>query len=879
MKNPTPPGWALSFFRWYCHRACLEDIEGDLTERYQQHAAELGQSAANRKFIREVLLLFRPGIIRPFEGSLKLNNYGMFKNYLKTGMRNIRKQKVFSAINIAGLSVGIACGLLILLYVTNELSYDTYHSKYDRIYRILHAYRTAEAFEANPEPAPEDFQVWGGAVAGPTFADEFPSVTSFCRFTSPVQLLFEVNGKQIQENEMIFADSSAFDIFSWKMLSGDPNTALKEPNSIVLTRATAQKYFGEQDPVGRSITIDQQVEFEVTGVMENVPRNSHFTFPGLISMSTFYSWRPNIFDMWDYVDFYTYFTVNDGSAIPQIRSSLPGIREKYLPDFTSFALEVEPLSDAYLHSQAGRQPGETGNYNNIYLFSFIAVLILAVAAVNYMNMSTARSMERAREIGVRKSVGAGKSSLITQFLLETGLITLISAIAGILLAGIFLPVLNKFSGKELEMISLFTSENLLYFLSGLLILSLMAGIYPSFMLSSFRPARVLKGNLGKISGGLTFRKVLVVFQFTLSIGLIAGTAIVYSQLHYLLNHPLGFDNQHKLVIDFGWDSDVQQGITSVKRSMEELPGVMDASATRAVPGDFLPNAGTAIETKEGTLIMKSPGIYEVDPDFISLYNIRLVAGRNFSPEFTTDSTEALILNKSAAEWYGYSDPEEIIGKKFRQWGREGQVVGVVENFNYKSLHTEVEPLSVRFAPINSLTKLTLTLSGRDISETLERVEERWNSLVPDRPFLYTFLDESFAGQYQKDQRFSSIFTAFAGISIFIACLGLLGLTMYNIQLRRKEIGIRKVLGASAAGIVGLLSRGYAGIFLVSCLLAVPLAWYGMEQWLNSFAYHTEPGPAIFIIAAVITLAIALCTISVQSFRAALDNPVNALKDE
>jgi putative ABC transport system permease protein len=879
MKEHAPPQWASRFFRWYCHRAYLEDIEGDLLERYQLLVADKGQSEANRKYIREVLLLFRPGIIRPVEGSLKLNNYGMLKNYFKTGWRNIKKQKVFSAINIAGLSVGIACGLMILLYVSNELSYDTYHTKYHETYRILHAYRNAEAFEANPEPAPEDFQVWGGAMAGPTFMEEFSAVTNFCRFTSPFELLFEVNGKRIQENNMIFADSSVFDIFSWRLLSGDPTTALKEPNSIVLTRATAQKYFGEEDPVGRSITIDQQTEFQVTGVMENVPANSHFTFPGLISMSTFHAWRPDIFEVWDYVDYYTYFTVSDTSAIPQIRAALPGIREKYLPDYTSFALEIEPLSDAYLYSQAGRQPGETGNYNNIYLFSFIAILILAVAAVNYMNMSTARSMERAREIGVRKSVGAHKSSLITQFMLETLLITFLSAIAGIVLTGLCLPLLNRFSGKEMELTSLYTIDNLLLFTGGLLLLSLLAGIYPSFMLSSFRPASVLKGSIGKLTGGMTFRKALVVFQFTLSIGLIAGTAIVYSQLNYMLNHPLGFDQNHKLVLDFGWDSGVQQRVESIKQSLKEIPGVLDVSATRAVPGDFLPGAGTAIESAEGTFQNKNPGIYEVDPDFIPLYKIKLVAGRNFSADFVTDSTEALILNEAAAEFYGYSDPKQIIGKKYSQWGNDGYVIGVVENFNYQSLHSDVEPLSIRFAPRYSLTKLTLSISGLDVSQTVERIREEWSTLVPNRPFLYTFLDDSFNTQYQRDVRFSSIFTAFAGISIFIACLGLLGLTMYTIQLRRKEIGIRKILGASVQGIIGLLSRGYGIIFLISCILAVPLAWFGMERWLQGFAYRMQPGPWIFIIAAFITLAIAILTISVQSFKAAYENPVNALKDE
>ncbi len=878
MNHPSPPAWALRFFRWYCHQAYLEDIEGDLMERYFHQAEEKGQSFANRQFIREVLLMFRPGLIRPAEGSIKLNNYGMFKNYLKTGFRSIRKQKIFSVINISGLSVGIACCLLILLYVSNELSYDTYHAKYDNIYRVLHAYRNYAEFEASPTPEPEDFQVWGGAVAGPTFVNEFPAVEQFCRFTSPTELLFEVGDKRIQENGMIFADSSVFDIFSWKMISGNPETALKEPNSIVLTYNTARKYFGDEDPVGKSITIDQQVEFMVTGVMENVPANSHFYFPGLISMSTFYTWRPNIFEMWDYVDFYTYFTVNDPSAIAGIRERLPEIREKYLPDFKSFGLEVEPLSDAYLHSVAGRQPGDTGNYGNIYLFSFIAVFILAVAAINYMNLSTSRSMERAREIGVRKSIGANRMSLVTQFMLETSLITLISGVLALALTVLALPLMNRFSGKELELSGLLTPVNLIWFIGGLILLSVLAGAYPSFLLSTYRPARVLKGKAEKL-GGISFRKGLVIFQFTLSIGLIAGTAIVYSQLDYMRNHSLGFSKEYKMVLDFGWDNGVQKSMNYVKQALADIPGVNGVSSTRAVPGDFLPNAGTMVESPEGEMIMRNPGIYEVDTEFIPEYDVELLAGRNFSDEFVSDTTEALILNRAAAEWFGYTNPEDIIGKRYEQWGNSGVVIGVTENFNYRSLHSEVEPLSIRFAPWFSYTKITLTLDGNNLPGTIDELEIKWAELVPNRPFLYTFLDESFNTHYEKDVRFSRIFTAFAIISIFIACLGLLGLTMYNIQLRRKEIGIRKVMGASVPGIIAQLSKGYVVLFIIACLLAVPLAWYGMDQWLKGFAYRMTPGPIIFIAAALITLVIALATICIQSVKAALANPVDALRDE
>jgi putative ABC transport system permease protein len=874
-----PPYWAIRFFRWFCNPDFVEDIEGDLVEKFYRVSETSGPSVARKFFIKEIILLFRPAIIRPMEGSIHLNQYGMFKNYVKTGFRNVLKSKIFSTINVVGLSLGLTCCMLIILYVSNELSFDTYHKNYDSIYRVLHTYRDSNNGVALPAPTAEEFQVWGSAPAGPAIQNEFPGVEKFFRFTSTIELLFEANGKRIQENEMIFADSTAFKVFSWRLLSGNPETALTEPNSIVLTYSTARKYFGESDPVGELITVDKTETFKVTGVMEDVPANSHFKFPGLISMTTFHTWRPDIFDSWGYVDFYTYLLIPNPQDAERVSEGIPSFTKKYLNDWESNSIALEPLSNAYLHSVAGRQPGETGNYNNIYLFSFIAIFILFVAVINYMNLSTARSVDRAKEIGIRKAIGASRSALVIQFLLETMMITCFSAILAIMLAQLLLPLLNNLSGRELKFVTLLTANNILIYTIATLALGILAGSYPAILLARYRPAQVLKKTPGRNTRKFQFRHVLVVFQFTISIALIAATSIVYNQLHYLQNHSLGLLKDHMLIIDFGWDNQVQKHIEQIKSRLTTIPGVQHVAASRAVPGDFLPNAGTQIESPEGTMIQFNPGIYEVDQDFVDHYQIELIAGRNFSDDFMSDTTQALLINEAGAKSFGYTNPEEAVGKRFNQWGREGKVVGVLRDFNYQSLHKKVEPLSIRYAPFYSLTKLSLRLEETATVETIKSIEREWSQLAPDRPFLYSFLDESFNQQYVKEQQFSKIFTSFAALSIFISCLGLLGLTIYTTGEREKEIGIRKVLGASVSNIVMLFTSDFIKLFIISFMVASPLTWVAMNNWLEDFAYHTDITFYTFVIAASISMAIALITIVTQSLRVATTNPIHALKNE
>ncbi|UII33128.1 ABC transporter permease [Fulvivirga ulvae] len=879
--NPTPPHWPSRFLRWYCHPDYLEDIEGDLIERFEADTVVKGSKTARWNFTKDVARLFRPGIIRPLSGSDQLNQYGMFKNYIKVGVRNILRQKAFSVINIAGLAIGIACCLLILLYVNDELSYDRYNKNFDRIYRILHTYRNAENPGSLPPPSPEDFQVWGSAPVGPALQAEFPEIEGYFRFTSPSQLLFQYGSKRFQEDNMVFADSSAFQVFSWNLISGNPKTALKEPNSIVLTLSTAMKYFGYEDPMGKTINIDQTETFIVTGVMEDVPSNTHFTFDGLISMTTFQNWRPEIFDSWGYVDFYTYFLLKENTHIESLESKIPGFIEHNGPDWykSDNTIAFEPLSAAYLHSRAARQPGTTGSYTNIYIFSFIAGFILLIACINFMNLSTARSMERAKEIGVRKAIGAQRYSLMAQFLLESIMLTWLAALLAVVLAAFVLPFTRELSGKALYFSDLLSWQFISIFTGSVIFVGLFAGSYPAWVLAKFKSSQVLKGRFKSSSGGILLRKALVVFQFALSMSLIVGTVVVFSQLRLLRTLDMGFAKDQMLVIDFGWDARIQEQVESIKTELGKHPKVNKVSASRAVPGAFLPNAGTSIESASGEMIVHNPGIYEIDPDFVPTYEIETVAGRAFSDAFPSDTTKALLINEAAARLYGYSDMEDVIGKKFSQWGREGTVVGVVKDFNYKSLHDKVEPLSIRYAPSNSLRRFSLKIAPEGMAATLADLEQLWSQLVPHRPFIYSFLDDSFNRQYEADVLFGNIFTVFSGLAILIACLGLFGLTTYTTALKTKEIGIRKVLGASLFSIVTLLSKDYIRLFFVAVLIGIPVSWFAMNSWLNGFAYKMEIGPGVFIVAAVVCVLIALSTISWQSIHSALRNPVDSLKDE
>ena len=805
----------------------------------------------------------------------------MFRHFFGIAWRQLLKRKFYSFINITGLAVGMLCCIVITVYIQHELSYDQYHAKKERIYRVVQTFRDVQPGETVSTPSPRDYQVWGCAPVGPALQADFPQVEKIVQFMSPVSLLLQRGNTRIQQDNLLFMDSTAFDVFSWKMLMGDPHTALTAPNSIVLTKMVAQKFFGNENPVGQALLVDNGTSYIVSGVMEDVPSNSQFTFNGLISMVTARKQRPDIFasDSWGYVDFYTYVLLKENTRIQSLQSQASSFVKKHNSEDKGYAIAFEKMTDAYLHSAAGRQPGVTGSTFNVYLFSCIAVFILLIACINFMNLSTARSLERAKEVGVRKVLGVKPSSLMGQFLFESVLLSLAALAIAIPISVTGISLIGNLAGKELNGNGFFTPLRVMYMIGFAIGVGLLAGIYPAKFLSAFRPIAVLKGKFNPSGEGISLRKALVVFQFSMSITLIAATAIVYTQLKYVDSHDLGFQKEQMLIIDFEGDEKVRQQIEVVKKAIADNPGVASVAASRAVPGEFLPNAGTVIQGPNGEMIFKGPFIYEIDFDFIPAYHIQLIAGRNYSRDYITDSAQSMVINEAAARLFGYTDPAAAVGKKFGQWGRNGTIIGVVKDFNFRSLHQAVEPLTLRYGYPDMLNRISVSIKGKDISTTLAGMKKTWDAIAPQRPFMYHFLDESFGAQYESDRHFQQLFTLFSILAIGIACLGLFGLSTFMAQQRVKEIGIRKVLGSSVAGIVLLLSKDFIKLVLLAATVAVPLCWWAMNKWLMGFAYRITIGPLVFIEAGMIALGVAIITIGWQSVKAARANPVKSLRTE
>lgn len=799
----------------------------------------------------------------------------MFKNYLKIAWRNLWKNKGYSAINIGGLAIGLTCFLLIAMFIKNELSYDSYHEKGDNIYRIVH-HGSEDNFE--------DRWVWGNAPVGPALKADFSEVVEKVQFSGRSEILLEYNKRSFQEGQTFYVDETVFNVFSWPLLAGNPKTALEAPYSIVLTESTANKYFGTEDPIGKTINgaggRANDGIYTVTAVMKDIPSNSHFSFDALMSMSSFYQTRPEIFEAWGYVDFYTYFLVSDNFDQQAFQTKMPEFLKRNRPEENAeyyYDLSFEPLKDTYLNSEAARQPGITGSLSNIYIFAIIGLFILIIACINFMNLATARSLERAKEVGVRKVIGADKKGLRIQFLSESMLMVFIASLIGLILAMICLPGMSEITGKQFPHDEVFNEFNLLLYFGTALIIGLLSGSYPAFVLSSFKPSSVLKGVFRTSQKGNNLRKGLVIFQFSLSIALIASTVIVYFQLGFMLDKNLGFDREQQLVIDFNWDGEVLDNMETIKSEFVNLPEVVSVAGSRTVPGGHFPAAGTEIETFEGNMEHFEPFLYEIDFDFITHYDIEVVAGRSYSRDFVTDSLSAMMINESAAKSFGYSNPSEIIGKRFEQWGREGTIVGVVKDFNYLSLHQKVAPLALRYSQYGKY--LSIKVKSANMQQAITNIERKWTELAPHRPFLYSFLDESFNTQYEADFKFKNLFSIFSFLAILIACLGLLGLATYSAVQRTKEIGVRKVLGAEVSSIVTLLSKDFMKLVFVAILIATPFSWYAMNRWLNVYAYQIEISWWIFALSGGIALAIAIATVSFHAIKAARQNPVKSLRTE
>ena len=794
----------------------------------------------------------------------------MIKNYFRIAFRNLWRHRVFSFINIMGLTVGMAACFLIFLYIRFELSYDSFNTKADRTYRVVCDIKTPT----------ETINAGGPSWAvPPNLKDGFSEIEAFARFSGG-SLLFRKGDIKFQEENAMFADSAAFQIFDFTLLKGNPKTALKEQLSVVMSETAAKKYFGNiNNAVGQTLLMtSDNHNVIVTGIMKDIPENSQIKADVLVSMSTLtQKFNPRLDTQWGNYGASAYILLKPGTNARALQSKFPAFLEKRngteMKKGQMYAtLILEPLRDVYLRST--RNDSKTGNINNVYIFSIVAIFILLIACINFINLTTARSAERAKEVGIRKVVGAEKMQLTRQFIGESVMLCLIAVLLAIGLSALLLPLFNKLAGKTISTGIFSNGGDLLLLLLAAICIGLLAGVYPALVLSSFKPVTVLKGRFATGSKGILLRKGLVITQFTISIALIIGTIVVYRQMSYMRNRDLGFSKDQIMVVDTHGDP----ARTSFKQAITGIARVKSTAMSSSVPGGGNPGAYSEIENIKGDLQIANLDLYFVDWSYIPQFKIKMVAGRAFSRDFGTDTTQAMVLNEAAVKMFGYSSPQQAVGRRFKQWGREGKIIGVMKDFHFRSLQEPIKPLSMRIEP-DGCDLVSANIAAADLPATVAAIESKWKTLIPNRPFSYYFLDEFFDRQYRAEERFGRLFLNFAILAIFISCLGLLGLASYSTMQRTREIGIRKIMGASVSNIVHLLSKDFLLLVVIAFVMASPLAWFVMHNWLKDFAYRTDINWWIFIAAGISAIIIALTTVSVQAFRAALSNPVKSLRTE
>jgi len=797
----------------------------------------------------------------------------MFKNYIKISIRNIISQKGYSFINIFGLAIGIACCILILIYVQYELSFDKYHKKSDRIYRIvIRGQMSGTTINSAMTPAR-----WA-----PLLRNDYPEIESFVRFRPPLsRWLLTYKDKKFYEKGFIFADSTVFKVFDFELLRGNPSAALSKPYTVVLTEAMAQKYFGNEDPIGKMLLLDNTYNLEVTGIIEEVPSNSHFTFDFLASFETLFK-EPIYGGINGIMNpmIYTYLLFRDGASPGEFENKLSGFTEKYLGNFlrqvsAELNLIPQPLTDIHLHSHYDAEIETNNDTQTILILLSIASFILIIASINFMNLATARFANRAREVGMRKVSGAHRSQLVYQFLGESLITTVIALIVALFLVKVNLPHFNNLSGMNLSFLFILKPSIITGILFITLFIGLVVGSYPAFYLASFKSADILKGTLKASTKNAFLRKILVTVQFTVSIFMIIGTGIIYNQLEYIRNKPLGFNKEGVVVMPLP-DIAVRERMEALKTELLKDPAVVNVCASSSVPGSLTGFANVVPEgrTSDDAILVSS---FRVTEGFFETLEIEVLQGRSFSKEFPSDVNQSVMLNETAAERIGWENP---IGKRIEGFGPnyKPKVIGVVEDFHFKSLHQPIEPLIITMIG-GDLLFASVKIKTDDTPTAINGIKNAWMKVNSDHVFEYSFLDEDYDSLYQAENRLVQIFGYFSALAIFIACLGLFGIASFTAEKRSKEIGIRKVLGASVLGINFLLSKEFLKLVLLANILSWPAAYFIMKRWLQNFAYNIDITVWMFIFAGLGAFVIALITVSFQTIKAANANPVDTIKYE
>ena len=813
----------------------------------------------------------------------------MFKNYVKITLRNVLKYKSYSLINILGLAIGITCCVLILLFVTDELSYDTYHDNADRTYRV-----TREWFNNDGSTSLHLARV--APPIGPLLKSDFPDVIEeVCRITSDYQTYLQYEDKTFIEDDFFWAENSIFDVMTIPFVAGDPQTALKEPNTVVLTEEMAAKFFDGEDALGKYIVYEKEREMKVTGVIRNIPENTHFKFDYLASFETLYETygEEELTANWGSNNYATYLRLAENSTPENLLSQVPAFIDRHLtarildvtgappnrtPSLTT-TLHLQKLPDIHLHSHLSSEFEPNGDINNVYLFSVIAFFILLIACINFMNLATARSARRANEIGMRKVLGAYRWQLIKQFLGESIFISAMAMLIAIALIELSLPFFNDFSGKNLSLDVIDNPLMAIGLVSLTLFVGIISGSYPAFFLSAFRPIAALKSksNTGTSGHAAALRKILVIGQFAISIALIISMGIVHQQMEFFRSKKLGFNKDHVLILPTS--RYILDNTESVRAQLTQHPNIVSMTTSKRVPSGRLSDnwGGRTLDGDQPQPLSFRLAVVGVDYGFLDTYQLELVAGRDFSRDFATDDTAAFILNEAAIAKLGWGT-DEAVGKPLRYGSRTGTVVGVVKDFHFESLHNEIVPLILLITD-NRNWNVTVRIRPEDMAGTLAFLQDKWQGYREGYPFEYDFLDERLSNLYSAEEKLGEIFSYFSFLAVMIACLGLFGLAAFAAEQRTKEIGVRKVMGASVSNIIGLMSKEFVKLILISGAVACPLAYFLMNNWLDEFAYRIEIGFGVFLLAGLLALIIALLTVSYQAIKAALSNPIDALRYE
>ena len=790
----------------------------------------------------------------------------MIKNLLKTALRHIRKHLGYSLLNILGLTLGISSALFLVIYVSDELSYDRYHENADRIYRV-----------SSKITEPDDQFTWNVAQLpmGPQVVQDYPEVQSFVRFIPMPRALYKFEDKEYIEENFLYVDSTLFDIFSYKVLKGEVRSAIKDPGKIVLTETTAARYFGDSDPIGKTLITGDNT-FEVTGVIEDVPSNSHFRFDAVSARNNL----PKQLGSWGNFGVFTYLLFPRDFDVDVFETKIQGMYDAHMktifePLKITIEYILEPITKIHLYSTNPSEPEPTGSITYVIIFGIVALFLILIAAMNYMNLATARSASRAREVGLRKVSGSRRRTLVAQFLSESVVLTFISLIISIILLIILLPKFNLFAGKSFDLTILYSPVVIISVIGVILVAGIFGGSYPAFFLSRFSPVTVLKGEITQGSAGSLFRKILVVIQFTISVAMIVFTLVVFKQLNYLKNTDQGFNQENVLTLQL--NQDMIRKYPALKLALQGNNDIKYVTSTNTPVGEGSGKVIFNMETDQG-MVQRGINFAVVDHDFVDALGIEIISGRDFQQDMPADTLAGVVVNETLAKRMGWSDP---IGKKAELGNGafvNARVIGVMKDYHQTGMYNEIESLMLVWR--ESFTNIIyVKLSGNNTEQTISFIESNWKEFFPDQPFTYTFLSERFNSQFEADEKRGLIFTMFTILAILIACLGLFGLASYMVEQRTKEIGIRKVFGANEGVIVRLILKDFLILITISIIIALPLAYIFMSRGLENYVYRTKIGAMLLIIAALFTVIMTFITISYKAYQAAILNPANSIKTE